>query len=889
MLIRPWLVHQWFAQLSRSAGRTLIIRGPWASAKSDYLVHAAEHYVASVSPSEKSVLTFSGKRLLSTVPGAALTGARWLTGPGDSDAEHADGDAPQVRNARLVAIDDVQHLDEASAREVVDAAAQGEVSVIATLLAGTSLPEPFRMLLRQGNGEVVDLPLLNGEEIRRAATDILGGAPDEETLELLSRWTAGRPRWIVAALDWLVQQGHIAESDSGWRLAVAPRPSEFPESERFLGFLSELDPAAKQLVGTLASWGPTTSGPAAAEFGTGALKALLAMQIVEVFSATGAQTSRDPAHLSLRVSGELLAAAVHQRSVGPESTPGERGRSDSAERVQRLFLDLDFERATELESHVVDAAQVRDVRTAKLLAELVTGRWEEVSVTFAELTAETGRGAPGSPEETGSPGAPAAPESTGSPKNPIAGLFDVGLERADNLHIGSKSTAQFLRSARQHLAEGDLHAARHEAEWVLAASGSDRLAAQEWAAFMARSQFLAVELLAADWASATSLISARATRAERAWQADRGTIFAARALTRMFQGFYADALIDAQHAVESLTGFDPFYIRPLAGAVGLHAISRLRGYRQRDAASQADPSDQSGVKDPGRNEPSGTGSVSDPSAADEARLAAALEPLWWADSSYPFLDLTLGVLSATEGGQSVAAARVNAQQELQTPLSRAISAALAGGVKTAGVKAASAKAGGTKTGTIKTNATESDTFSPTGPSWVHTVATYKRRLRSARGLAAILDIADEAASRNLLRVQQLAHELALKRGYDAPAIVAAHQRVIRIQREGIATLSTSNDAIHVDTLTDREREIATIAAKNHSSAAIASRLGVSVRTVEGHLQRAYQKLGVHTRAHLARALDATTITFGSHITETKPTPDGSDPLEYAPRLLGNST
>lgn len=58
-------------------------------------------------------------------------------------------------------------------------------------------------------------------------------------------------------------------------------------------------------------------------------------------------------------------------------------------------------------------------------------------------------------------------------------------------------------------------------------------------------------------------------------------------------------------------------------------------------------------------------------------------------------------------------------------------------------------------------------------------------------------------------------------------------------------------------LTDREREIALLAASGHSSRVIADRLFVSVRTIDNHLGRIYAKLGVSSRAALATALDRT--------------------------------
>jgi DNA-binding NarL/FixJ family response regulator len=55
-------------------------------------------------------------------------------------------------------------------------------------------------------------------------------------------------------------------------------------------------------------------------------------------------------------------------------------------------------------------------------------------------------------------------------------------------------------------------------------------------------------------------------------------------------------------------------------------------------------------------------------------------------------------------------------------------------------------------------------------------------------------------------------------------------------------------------LTNREREVATLAAAGLTSRAIAERLFLSARTVDNHLARIYAKLGVSNRAELPAAL-----------------------------------
>src|SRR5436305_260935 len=54
--------------------------------------------------------------------------------------------------------------------------------------------------------------------------------------------------------------------------------------------------------------------------------------------------------------------------------------------------------------------------------------------------------------------------------------------------------------------------------------------------------------------------------------------------------------------------------------------------------------------------------------------------------------------------------------------------------------------------------------------------------------------------------------------------------------------------------TDRERQVAALAAGGSSDAAIAARLGISIRTVQTHLAHVYAKLGATGRAELPALL-----------------------------------
>jgi DNA-binding CsgD family transcriptional regulator len=63
----------------------------------------------------------------------------------------------------------------------------------------------------------------------------------------------------------------------------------------------------------------------------------------------------------------------------------------------------------------------------------------------------------------------------------------------------------------------------------------------------------------------------------------------------------------------------------------------------------------------------------------------------------------------------------------------------------------------------------------------------------------------------------------------------------------------------IEALTRREHEVALLAAAGKSDSEIAGRLGISVRTVQNHLSRAYTKLGVTSRRELPAAFAAGSV------------------------------
>jgi DNA-binding CsgD family transcriptional regulator len=128
--------------------------------------------------------------------------------------------------------------------------------------------------------------------------------------------------------------------------------------------------------------------------------------------------------------------------------------------------------------------------------------------------------------------------------------------------------------------------------------------------------------------------------------------------------------------------------------------------------------------------------------------------------------------------------------------------------------------------------------------------------RSGDALDEVATAFDEAGAS--LRAAEAAAEAAvMHHAAGLPAREArsrAHAQMLQSQCDGayLLRLAVGSGAT---ALTERETEVARLAAQRLTSAEIAARLFLSRRTVEGHLQHAYTKLGVRDRRGLARILD----------------------------------
>ena len=132
------------------------------------------------------------------------------------------------------------------------------------------------------------------------------------------------------------------------------------------------------------------------------------------------------------------------------------------------------------------------------------------------------------------------------------------------------------------------------------------------------------------------------------------------------------------------------------------------------------------------------------------------------------------------------------------------------------------------------------------------------RARDGKELAAAAGDFEALGAMLLAAEAAAAAAEAFSRAGDRRAATAAQRRssALAAACENAATPGLAHAAVPVP-LSGREREIVLLAATGMASKDIADRLFLSARTVNNHLQHAYAKLGVSSRAGLAQALGST--------------------------------
>lgn len=129
-------------------------------------------------------------------------------------------------------------------------------------------------------------------------------------------------------------------------------------------------------------------------------------------------------------------------------------------------------------------------------------------------------------------------------------------------------------------------------------------------------------------------------------------------------------------------------------------------------------------------------------------------------------------------------------------------------------------------------------------------------LAAARAKALTLPFLVVSAYGDINSVRQVFHQGAvdfLEKPVATKELLEAIEKCFQLERQRIATESVNaRRDDFLDALSERERQVATLAARGNSNREVGEQLGISHRTVEVHKARIMSKLGIRSTAELIR-------------------------------------
>ncbi len=764
----------------------------------------------------------------------------------------------------VLLVDDAHLLDDASATLVHQLVATRSVFVILTVRTGEAAPEPVVALWKDELAERVDLEPLTPADVEEVLTGVLGGPVGAATLHQLNERSAGNALYLRELVLAGRESGRLSDADGVWRLTGAPvvstRLIELIEAR-----LVEVRDPERKVLDALAFGEP---------LGVACLLGLTTEAKLQELEERGLIVTaydrrRLQACLTHPLYGEVIRARipafrsqlVRQAIAGRLESVGARRREDAL-CVATLRIDAGGTMAPELMVTAATAARDRwDLTLAARLADAAVdaGGGFEAAMLRAELAMMGGRGQEA--EEQLAMLAPAAPDD--------ADRVRVASMRVNNLISSLGRTDEAL-------------AVVGEAERLV----SDPTALDQLIAKRSFALHVSGRLQEALDVLLPMLVRAEGPEFSFAWYI--GGACMARA------GRFAEALLLCEKLARAATAFGggPPSFRPSLEAVVRCAVFAGAG-RLREAEEAGAEEYARGVAD---------GSVTIQAVASlhlarvEIMMGKVAEAARYAlEARNHFRDMRWLNLSRT------------ALTEL------ALAHALGGSVEQAG--AALAEIDGLDLPPNDLNAVELSRARAWTAAAAGDLAEAQRHLREAVALAneradlvwesealhdqARLGRAAEVAPRLaelaglvegdlaptradhagalvagdagtlgqvsaafaamgawlLAAEASAAAAVVLRRGGDARRAAAAEVRAAELARRCQGAMTPALRAIQTQALlSSREIEVAALGAAGLSNKDIAARLSVSVRTVENHLQRVYEKLGVARRADLAQAL-----------------------------------
>ncbi|MGH3754255.1 MAG: LuxR C-terminal-related transcriptional regulator [Pseudonocardiaceae bacterium] len=777
--------------------------------------------------------------------------------------------AEQGKGHRLVlGIDDAHLLDELSVTLVHQLALTRAACLVLTVRTGEPAPDPVVTLWKNGLADRLELQQLPRAELDRLVTGVIGGVVDSRTIERLWRATRGNVLFLRELVEGGCETGRLRMREGVWswagRMEPTPRLREIVQAQ--LGGLGADERTALELL--------ATDEP----LGLGRVASLINPEVVAVLERRGlvtvvnsgwraevwlahpiyATVVRDQlpeadacrlrrrlanAHLPWKRQDDLLRAGT---LLLDSDQPGAHASllADAAVHANALF---DHDIAARMAQAAIDGSDGRDgVRAQLALLEAV--RWQ------------------GQPEEAEQVAAATAPFATSAEDR-----SRLAVVRALNLFFGLGQVAKaeaMLHKAAADAADNETCRRTSAVHGVLAFFAGRAQQAAESGGEILVSEGPSAEAVV--WASsaAGAGLAVRGRTAEALEAVAGGRAALAGCTTEPEMALCRQVLAHAELSALLLAGRvhdaqaravelhqwcmgQPQWAGDALAAGHLGWVALAAGRPRTAMRWLAEAVAGLSQRDPGGFEQLCTALL----AQTHAQLgdAAAARRLLDGRGSAHHCAVFEPEFLLAEAWQAAAEDRIS------QAVDRALRAAsVAAGL---GQRAAEAQAlhtvvrlgrAGQVTGRLRQLAEQVD--SPL-------VAAYCAHAdAAAAGAGGPLDEVAaefEAMGARLLATDAAAHAAAAhQRAGDRRRAAAATARAASLARACEMIRTPALEQLAPRPLTTREGEVASLVVQGMKNQAIAERLVLSVRTVEAHLANAYAKLGISSRAELARALRA---------------------------------
>ena len=217
------------------AGAAILVTGPRGIGKT----HTLRALSSALSRSGRTAPVIAGSNRSGGIPlGAfAAAGEQWHSAASVIDT------FARERSARVLLVDDVDALDDASLFVVCQLVATTRVPAVLTSRSLTTAPASIQRLYDGGDLTERALAPLTDIEAKQLLTELLGASATPAARAAILAAAQGNPLHVREIVRGSVDQGRLVETAHGWDLVSAPVPS--PRLSQLLGVrLDELDPRA---------------------------------------------------------------------------------------------------------------------------------------------------------------------------------------------------------------------------------------------------------------------------------------------------------------------------------------------------------------------------------------------------------------------------------------------------------------------------------------------------------------------------------------------------------------------------------------------------------------------------------------------------------------------